>query len=249
MKWHKPVIVALFTVFIALSACKKEGPANFTLQLKAKYGNQSFALNSANVDAAGRYIVVENLTFYLSHIKLVRADGSMVNVANVWLFNFSDTTGLSVSVNNIQGDFKGISFACGLDSMTNDTTNPNLYSPPNPLSAAYNMYWPMLGYQFEELLGKWDTALIPTMRNGLNYMMATNRAYRQTQLSKSFSVSGSPYTMVLYLDVAQIFNNTTTGQTVNIVTEPFSFSSPADNPVILPAFAGNFANSFTFYGP
>ena len=234
-----------------LSACKKPGPTTFTLKLRAKYGSQSFALGTPNTDAAGRVIILSNLEFYLSHIKLIHSDGSTVNVADVALFSFYDSTGLSVTVKNIEGNFTGISFACGLDSLENDTTNANLYLPPNPLSANYAMYRPMLDYQFEELEGKWDAANIAyaNMRYGLNYHIYSNRAYRQTVLNKSFSVSGSPCTLTMYLDVAQIFNNAITGSTINIVTEPYCSSSPADNPDILPVFANNFSNSFTFDGP
>ena len=233
-----------------LSACKKTGPTSFTLKLRAKCGSQSFALGTPSTDAVGRVIILSNLEFYLSHIKLMHSDGSAVNVTDVALFNFYDTTGLSVTVNNIEGDFSGVSFSCGLDSLANDTTNANLYSPPNPLSASYGMYRPMLNYEFEDLEGKWDTVNIPyaNMRNGLSYRIYSNRAFRQTVLNKSFSVSGSPYTLIMYLDVAQIFNNGITGSSINIVTEPYCSSSPADNPDILPAFASNFSHSFTFTG-
>ena len=236
------LVVALFT----LSSCKKDGPTTLTLQVSAKYGTQGFATHAANKDAAGRFIEISTLEFYLSHISLIKTDGSKLALTDVAVFNFNDSSTLSVSFKNIQGDFTGLSFGCGLDSAQNNS-NPNDYQAPNPLSADYGMAWPMIQkYQFESIEGKWDTAVMPIMRNGLVYHIGTNQAYRTTQLNKIFSVKGSPTTLVLYLDVAQIFNNTTTGETLDIVTEPTSQSGSTDNPVILTTFADNFSKAFTF---
>ena len=248
MKLNRLFILVLVSFFIVFSSCKKDGPTTFTLQLKAKFGDQSFALNSANIDASGRYITLSTLKFYLSHINLIKSNGDSVNVASTAIFDFSQTGDLSVSVSNIQGDFSGISFACGLDSLTNDTTNPLYCSSSNPLNGEYNMYWPMIKYQFEVVEGKWDTAVIPIMRNTLLYHIGTNAAYRHTQLTKAFSVSGNPYNMVIYLDVSQIFNNTATGETINIadVSQQSSMSSSTDNPAVLPKFSDNFSKAFTF---
>jgi hypothetical protein len=244
MRISKLFIIVLFGFVIGFSSCKKEGPTTFTLQLKAKYGNQNFEMNSTNTDPAGRYVSLSTLKFYLSHINLIKSDGSTVNVASVAIFDFSDTANLtSVSVKNIQGSFTGISFACGLDSLTNDTTNALNYSLPNPFSYTYNMYWPMIDYQFEILEGKWDDQDTSFLHNGLLYHIGTNAAYRQTQLNKSFSVSGNPYTMTVYLDVEQIFNNTPTGETINLVTQPSSMST--DYPAVMTIFVDNFSKSFS----
>ena len=82
-----------------ISSCKPKEPKvaatpSFTLKMKAKYGNQPFALNSPNIDSAGRYIVMSSLQFYLSHISLVKTDGSKVSIADAAVFNFSDTATL-----------------------------------------------------------------------------------------------------------------------------------------------------------
>jgi hypothetical protein len=231
---------------LALAGCHKTGPTSFTLQLKAKYGNQNFEINSVNTDQQGRYIDFTTLKFYLSHINLIKTDGSLVKVSDVAIFDFSDTTNLSVTVNNIQGDFSGISFVCGLDSLTNDTTTPRLYSAPNPLSGDYGMAWLMLNYQFEVLEAKWDTTPGPVYHNALLYHIGTNAAYRQTVLNKSFTVKDNPYNMVIYLDAAQIFNNNTTGENLNIVTQGSTMSGSTDNPTVLTTFCNNFSHAFTF---
>ena len=246
MKAFNILTTLLGFCIITLSSCKKDGPTTLTLQVAAKYGTQSFAMNTANRDSAGRFIEFSTLEFYLSHLALVKSDGSKLALTDVAIFNFNDPTTLSLSFKNIQGDFTGISFGCGLDSAQN-SSNPTNYQSPNPLSADYGMAWPMIQkYQFESIEGKWDTAVMPIMRNGLVYHIGTNPAYRTTQVNKIFSVKGSPSTIVMYLDIAQIFSNTTTGETLSIVTEPTSQSGPSDNPVILTTFADNFSKAFTF---
>jgi hypothetical protein len=251
---YKFFIVVLLGFVIAFSACKKTkntGSTTFTLQLSAKYGNQPLTIDSDYMDSVSRYVAIYDLEFYLSHIKLIKSDGSTVNVADVAVFDFDPGASfLSVSVNGVEGNFTGISFACGLDSVTNNGDSAGVWAYPNPLSGAFNMYRPNVGYQFEILQGKWDTAAIPVMRYGLIYHIGTNSAYRPNiQLNKAFTVSGSPYTLTLYIDLAQIFKTSTTGERLNMATEGSWQGAAMDNPVILSTFADNFSHSFTFTGP
>ena len=241
------VLLACFILFP--SSCKKPVTGStLTLQLNAKYGTQNFALNAANVDPQGRYIIMSALQFYLSHIYLIKTDSTKVKVSDIALFDFSNPSSLSVSIKNVEGNFTGISFVCGLDSLTNDTTNPNNYSPPNPLSGDYNTYWlAWNSYRFEVMEGKWDTAVMPIMHYGIVYHIGRNLAYRQTQINKSFSVCcGTPYTLNLNLDVEKIFYNTSTNETLDIATEGSTSSMPTDNPVILTTFADNFSTAFSY---
>ena len=247
LRWF--IISVVFSICFMMWSCKKETTkSNFTLQIKGKFGQQAFSFNSPVTDSTGKVIMFNTLQFYLSHINLIKSDGSLVNVAPVALFSFNDSM-LTVTGSNVPGNYRGISFSCGLDSLANDTTSPNLYLPPNPLSGSYNMYWPMIKYEFELVEAKWDTAQLPVLRNAIVYHIGTNAAYRTVQLNQNFTVTGPAYNLVLYLDVAQIFNNSTTGESINFVTEPSAMSSPFDNPALLPAFADNFSHAFTFTGP
>jgi len=255
MRPGKFLTVAIFSMLaVCMWSCKKPAvtpsPANvfkFNLQLKAKYGSQSFALNTPNIDSSGRFISITALQFYLSHINLIKTDGSKVNLSSAAIVDFSDTTTLTISGNIAAGDFTGISFGCGLDSIQNKS-NANDSVFPNPFSGLWNLYWDMVSeYRFEVMEGKWDTQDTASFRNFLVYHIGTNAAYRSTQLNKNFSVCcNTPYTLTLYIDVQQILSNNTTGETINIVTEPETSSGPGDNPAIMPAFADNFSKAFTF---
>ena len=231
MRPGKFLTVAIFSMLaVCMWSCKKPAltpsPANvskFNLQLKAKYGSQSFALNTPNIDSSGRFISITALQFYLSHINLIKTDGSKVNLSSAAIFG------------------------CGLDSIQNKS-NANDSVFPNPFSGLWNLYWDMVSeYRFEVMEGKWDTQDTASFRNFLVYHIGTNAAYRSTQLNKNFSVCcNTPYTLTLYIDVQQILSNNTTGETINIVTEPETSSGPGDNPAIMPAFADNFSKAFTF---
>src|ERR1035441_7128768 len=71
------VFLLVCCMIVIISSCKKKEPkvqpsntSAITLVIKAKYGTQSFALNSPNIDTAGRYLTMSALQFYLSHINL-----------------------------------------------------------------------------------------------------------------------------------------------------------------------------------
>lgn len=249
-------VVMALGIVIFMSSCKPKEPqspatSSFTLKMKAKYGNQPFALGTANIDSAGRYIVINTLQFYLSNISLIKTDGSKTNIDSLSIFVFSDTASLSVTVNNVTGDFTGISFGCGVDSLHNTDRTDSVF--PNPYSGLWGMYWSMLNYRFEVMEGKWDTAAYINggMRNALGYHVGTNVSYRQTQLNKAFSVCcGTNTSLVLYVDVAKIISNPTTGEAIDIATQSYTNSSGVTDPpatlVTMRIFADNFSNAFTF---
>ncbi len=250
------VFLLVCCMIVIISSCKKKEPkvqpsntSAITLVIKAKYGTQSFALNSPNIDTAGRYLTMSALQFYLSHINLIKTDNTTVSFDSVAIVDFSDTTTLSITANIAPGSFTGISFGCGLDSIQNmNNANDTSWHFPNPYSYLWQMYWDMFSaYRFEVMEGKWAPTSTSNMPYPLIYHIGTNAASRQTKLNKSFSVCcNTPYTLTLYLDVQQIFSNSTTGEYINIVTEPETASGSADNPAIMTTFADNFSKAFTF---
>ena len=138
---YSTVLFLFVAVFI--SSCHKPKDGSFTLQLKAKYGNQSFAVNTPNTDPQGRRIQIDNLKFYLSHIKLIKTDNSEVELKDVMLCDLGNPNSLSFNNADVKGDFKAIKFSCGVDSVQN-LTDPLSVPSSNPLSSDNNMYWSWL---------------------------------------------------------------------------------------------------------
>ena len=240
----QPYVCFLVAFVFLLSSCKPKKEGNFTLQLKAKYGNQSFAINTPNIDPQGRRIQIDNLKFYLSHIKLVKNDNSEIELKDVVLCDLADPNSLLINVDNVTGDFKEIKFWCGVDSIQN-LTDPNTVASGKPLSGDNNMYWSWLKYQFEVLESRADTTTTGT--GAFNwfplYHVGGNSLYRSALLTKNFSVCcDNKYTLNLTLDVKKIFYGT---QTIDIITERTTQSSASDNPVVAPKFADNFSQAFS----
>ena len=246
-----PVCAALLLITLC-SGCKKDSNGNLVIKLNATYNGQYFALDTFNTDPSGRVFSFVDCMFYLSNITLVKTNNETVNVSAVNLFDLGNPALQSVTLNNIAtGDFKAITYGCGVDSVQNNT-NPSDVALSSPLNANYDypatMYWPMLKYRFEVLDGVWDTAILPIMRNAVSYHVGGNAYYTNGQANQSFSVCcGQTTTLTLNLDLYKIFNGSK--DTLNVVTEPGTQSSSADPPIIATTFANNFSHAFTLLNP
>ncbi|HWB64979.1 MAG TPA: MbnP family protein [Chitinophagales bacterium] len=240
-------LLAVTVLIVGLWSCHHDADSTtgtVVLQMSSKYGDQSFALNSFNTDPQGRYLKVQNLAFYLSHIQLVKTDNSVVDLDTVAIFNFDIPATLSVTYKNIPiGEYKKIIYWNGVDSLQNlhDPGDPNLLSP---LSGGYDMWWPMLLYRFETMDAKWDTQ-DTLLRHGLTYHIGTNAIYRSGQVDGNFSVTGGNTTNLnMVLDVKKIFypdNN----DSIDLVNEGQTQCSNASELAIAAHFADNFSQAFS----
>ena len=241
---HNSVFFLLAVVLI--SSCHKPKDGNFTLQIKAKYGDQSFVTGSSNTDPQGRRIQIEKLKFYLSHIKLIKTDNSEIELKEVALCDFTDPNSLRINVDGVKGDFKAIRFGCGVDSVQNLTDPNSITDDANPLSNYSGMYWGWLKYQFQILEARCDTT---TTGSGVFnwfplYHIGLNPQYRQVELSKTYSVCcDNAFTLNLVLDVKKIFYGST--QTLDIISESTTQMGAQDNPLIAPKFVDNFSQAFS----
>ncbi len=245
MKYFKTIMLLAALIGFLGAGCKKSKSV-FTLQLKGKYGSQSFALNTFNADTTGVVVGIKALQFYISNINLIKTDNSTVVITDVALIDFSNPSSLTIKLEGVEGNFKGIVFGCGLDSAQNATPYP--LTAPGVLNNAYGMYWGMnnFKYRFEVMEGAWDTAVLPDMRYGLIYHIGLDSNYRQVQLNKNFTVCcGNPATLSVYLDVRKIFHGDT--QTINIAAvNTDDVTSTSDAPALAAKFAGNFSKAFGF---
>jgi len=189
MKLQRTFTWMLFAAALIFTAgCKNTKTGNLTIQIKPKYGTQDVVLNDANltVDPNNRRIQFNTLKFYLSHITLVKTDNSETEVKDVAIFDMSDPSLATLTINNLSGSYKAIKFGCGIDSVQN-LSDP--LSISGPLNGSNGMAWPMLKYQFEIFEARMDT--IPGDLTTLpdffpQYHIGGNDFYRHTQLSNSF---------------------------------------------------------------
>jgi len=265
-QWIKAFILTAIVAAVAIAGgCKKKPkteatPVTGTMQIKinATYGGGYFAVSEGsidtfNIDPANLYIQVETLQFFLSHIYLIGSD-TMVKLSDVSFFDLGNPTTLTLTVPNVpQGNFTGIVFNCGVDSLM-DTISPVASTCPYQLSygAAEGLHWPMLNYVFEFMQGKWGTGFTDSTNvtggSGFAYHIGGNQFYRgPVTLSSSFSVCcNETTTKTLTLDVKKIFYNGNT-EILNVNTQGYSMSSPdsADEVQVANLFSTNFSQAFS----
>lgn len=228
---------------LLLSACK-EKPGNLTIQVNTTYGSQGFALNTVYTNPDGRKVKFEKFKMYIAHIALIKNDNSEKEIKDVALLNWEDAGSLKISAKDVDGEYKGIKFYLGLDSLQNNS-DPSAFSSSHPLSGDQGLYWTWLhSYIFESLDGKADTTTSGSanFNLGLSYHVGGNSFYRQVVLYKDFSLCcNNGLTLNLGFDVQKIFYGTS--QQIDVVTERATASD--DLPALAAKFADNCSQAFT----
>jgi hypothetical protein len=248
MKSSKVILFIVIALMLVFSGCKKK-TGNVAIQFKARFNGQNVAFDTTTFTSNGMLFQFTALKFYLDHINLIGPGGSITPEQDVALIDFSNPNSLTLNFKNLQGDYTGIQFGCGLDSIL-DNTDPTTAPASSPLNAANcgDMYWAMQKYRFESFDGKWDytTDTLSFLTRGFSYHVGGSGLYRTNLgIAGSFSVSaGNTTSVVLYLDIEKIF--TSGNGTIDIPTEGATQSLPQDNPAIATKFVNNFSNAFTF---
>lgn len=140
-----------------------EYPLNIVL--KATYDNAPFVMETAQPYFDGSDVLITELRFFLSDLKLSNASGAEVQLADVLSFDLKNshrtlaeaTEGLTVKFNEVAaGTYTNLSMIVGLNPTVNGTT-PDQYANPHVLSFSEN-YWPLWNsYVFVRMDGKLDT--------------------------------------------------------------------------------------------
>jgi hypothetical protein len=235
-------LVVVSGILLFSTGCKKD-KGTLTLQIKARYQGQDIVFNKQYTDPDGNTLSFSLLQFYLSHLTLIKTDNSQTEISSVNFVDVADPTSLSLSFNNLQGDFKGIQFGCGVDSVQNSTAVKT--NGVGPLETGTN-YWSMLQFQFQVLEGKWDTTLSHGfLTQPLVYHVGTNPLYTHSSLNHSFSVCCSKTTtLTIYLDVDKIFSGGPAK--LNLPADDYTQCANAQELQVAAKFANNFSQAFTF---
>lgn len=217
MKYLRLLLPAI-VLMVLVSSCEKDpelGTSTFTLAVNPVIGNEYLQLNQEYLDQDDYRIKPSTLRFYASHITLTSASGD-VEIGDIAFFDMEDVEAgkpMTFSVEAPAGDYTGISFWVGLDSMQN-ASDPADFENGNPLSLSVGTFWTWnTGYRFVMLEGYFDT--IPNTTGPVsssrffNYHTGTNQLYAQAELgnaSTAFSIGeGEDYTYSLDLDLNKVF--------------------------------------------
>ena len=209
----KSVYYCCLITLIIFSSCKKDStetatPATTVGNLTLKF---SYSFDAANrvtdtllyTNAAGYKMSVSRLQYYLSNFNLIGSDGTPNPVSGVYYLDAKDSNFTSITFTGVpNGNYKGLTFLIGLDSLTNKTYN----LPATPENN--NMEWPVTmggGYHFMKLEGYFIDS---TGTWGYNMHLGSNGYAVNISLpNKPFTISSTPSTVQLKMNIAEWFKN------------------------------------------
>lgn len=126
---HKLSIVSILAIF-SFSSCKKEKPepvfndknlAPLSIEFDNIVGGQNLHLNSGSyTNAAGENYSITLLQYFVSNIKLSKADGTTYTVpqdSSYFLIKEGDEDFSEALVNVPEGDYTSLTFTVGVDSL------------------------------------------------------------------------------------------------------------------------------------
>ena len=215
MKQFKNLLFLLSSIIGAfiISSCNNDDvvdpptPQNYdvTFKFSHTFDGAGFAYDTFGfTNAAGNELKFSTLRYLISEIELVKADGSVIKIEDKFAFINPKEDYDSFVLNDIpEGDYKGLNFVIGLDSITNHS-NPNLFEADHPLNPLVNnMHWSWAeGYIFLTLEGK--VKIDSGQDKGFSYHVALLENRMPIELTNSFSITGSN-TVGLEMEVDEVF--------------------------------------------
>lgn len=119
----------LFFIFIGLlTHCKKHDPvlvyADMNMHIHLNLGDQEIeALGTIYTDSSGRETKINEIAFYISHIQLIKLDGSAVDVPVKRILKTLENEEFNLGQVPV-GNYKSVRFHVGLDA-TDNATDPS----------------------------------------------------------------------------------------------------------------------------
>jgi hypothetical protein len=243
------ILAGLMAIMIMafFSGCRPDkDKSNFKLTLKSYVNGQPLNFSTIYNDGASKEFFFNGLKFYVSHVKLVREDGTETEVAAAGFFDYQDNNWKSLSGEIAAGTYKGIKFDVGLDAAQN-LIDPDTKPASDPLGPKDDMYWEWLKHRFINIEGVADTLgtsfNVPTV--GLAYHVGRNETLRSVSLTGSNFVieEGKNKEVFLNLDLHKVFSEGPNA--IDMFNMPGTQSENADL-YIAEQFADQFATAFSY---
>ena len=253
-------IISLFLFLAVLGACQNDlvEPKYGTVQLKFDnvVGAQDLSLdNTTYTNGSGEPFVVTKLDYFISNIKLKKADGSEYVVpqdSSYFLVSERNAASQTVSLRNIPADnYTGIDFVLGVDSLRNTMGIEKRSGALDPAGTAAGMYWDWnSGYIFLKLEGTSTAAKADaTAKQNFMYHIGLFGGYK-TKTINNLKTSSLPFTATparvtvdgttavqVKVDVMKIFDGV---KPLSIAQSPTIMVSPQSADV-----AANYATMFS----
>lgn len=221
---NKLFILLIVSITFFIYSCKKsndvepteETPATQSLALKFNpmVSNSPLNFSSSFKTNTGQKYTLSMFRYYVSNIRFTKTDGTVVPMTGKYLLVTPSHTDYSIG-QVPTGDYKSISFAVGIDSVTNHS-DPTVYPTTNPLaiqSPAIHWSWNS-GYIFNMIEGSCDTTVTDndTLKwgqysHGMFFHIGTDQLYRTVDLNYAFSVGSESKVITIKTDINKFFTN------------------------------------------
>jgi len=184
---------------------------NVQLYFNLKQGANDVELNEAYVNSFNQRFELEKMLFYFCHFNLVKANGDLVPLTEVGLYNFAynDLAPSKVLATVPEGEYVGLQFGLGLDAALN-ASDPNMFEQEHPLSYYQNNYWTWsTKYIFVKLEGRIDENIAGSdYASSFLYHLGQDEAYRTVALDNSLTVNNAATAEIaVAIDIDKLFND------------------------------------------
>ena len=248
MKTKFYLFVLFASVLWVASSCNKKGKGNLNIIMHPKIDNVDAVFESTVYTEATQMVRyrVDLLEFYVSDIRLTKADNSVVSLSSaddVKLFYFGDKIINSASLNIPAGDYTKITFTLGLGNTLNATT-PGDYSTDHPMGTNSGNYWSMNNsYIFSKLEGFIDVTNTPgaTLNNSFVYHVGGNGYTKDITINKEFAIGEDETTdFPIKIDILKLWNGSSP---VDLKTELQTHTT--DNAALATKVLNNYSECFS----
>lgn len=231
-----------------ITSCDKEDevtPGPLTLHFENRAGNSKLNFGQAYTNAAGESVTFSTFNYYVTNLKLKKADGTTYEVPNSYFLVKGDTpASQEIALQNVPGgDYIGVEFLLGVDSLKSASDISQRTGALDPAADAQGMYWmwnsgyifvkvegtspasTQEGNQFFYHIGGFGGYSSPTINNIKNISLTSS-------MNEKASVSKDSHPEVhIYADVLEVFktpNVLSVAEHSNVMFAPFSTSIAAN---------------------
>jgi hypothetical protein len=249
----KTVIAALGLLGIlnfTTTGCKepdKPGPkqeySTLLFHMHTNIDTNEAEAGTAYKNADGRLISLTYAQMYLSNIKAIKSDGSVVSIKDTVILKTIDNEEFTIG-SIPSGNYKTVTFDVGIDSPVNHT-NPAMYHSTQALSAKPTSMWfgsTGKGYIFINIAGLLDSSVAKTGKATypFSYQIGSDALVKTiTMPDQAFTaLPNTPAIVHLTIDYGKLFK----GITVKTQNKTATY----DDPVTAAAIATNIADMFSY---
>lgn len=239
-------ITLLIAAIALLAACKKDntgGTGTLYLHMHTNIDTTEAEAGVVCHDAAGRQYQLNVAQFYVSNVKLHRANGTSLGIDGVYALKTIATEQYLVGEVPV-GDYVSVTFNVGLDSTINHS-DPATYNPSSVLAPQNPSMWfgsTTQGYVFMRVEGLADTTLgnVGTPNVPFSYLLGTDAQRKTiTMPDKAFTVTkGTAQEIHITCDYGKLLTG------IDFKTQ--TNATPFVNPATATQIANNISNMFSY---